>query len=464
MTDTPATTPTSGAARPQPHYAARRMLVSTIAITLIVAVGLVGWRFFGGGSDSSTSSADSWERIALVDRTTGAVTTVDASGEVDHEFVGFGRANVVHADGSRAALVGNAQIVIIDTDDPGADPVMIPFARGDTVTPVPTTVSLHLLVGSPTGGNVLIVDVAGGTVIDVFAAADPVEPLVFTETVRWSADGSAFAVADAANFQTILVQPGVPGALFLPDQPVAVGDELVATSETVGLQVDVALVDHERRDQAKVRSEIPAGAVMVDDELVMVSVDGEMYRIESGNETADSIGTIAVPSGDRVQWVRPSLDQRRLVVAGDTFEAVVDLDGGTVFTTSFPAAVEISPPDPNWTCLPIGGGDSFHSLISLDSGEQLADLTGLEVSGTSSDGCTVIGERTGISEVVTGDGSVRLGQLRDAHLGPDGRTVVWTTTTGRTELVTIDDDFELSDPIDLGAVAASNLAVAFLTD
>ena len=86
------------------------------------------------------------------------------------------------------------------------------------------------------------------------------------------------------------------------------------------------------------------------------------------------------------------------------------------------------------------------------------------MTGTSSDGCTVIGERAGISEVVSGDGSVRLGQLRDATLGPDGRTVVWTTTTGRTELVTIDDDFELADPIDISAAAGSNLAVAFLDD
>jgi len=440
------------------------MLVTTIALAVLAAAGLVGWRVVKGGSGSSRSAAGSWDRIALVDRTTGAITTIDDSGQVEATIVGSGRATDVHAYAAQIAMIGIDRITIVDTHDPTAEPTLIPFERGNTVTPVSTSGSSYLVVGNPTGGNVLIVDVGTGNVIDVFAAADPVQPLIFPETLRWAADGSAFAAADAANFQTILVQPGVATAIFLPDQPVAVGDELVATSETVGLQVDIALVDHERRDRAKVRSEIPAGAIMIDDQLVMVSVDGGVYRLEAGAETADKIGTIAVPSGDRIGLVRPALDQARIVVAGDTFEAVIDLDGNTVFTTSFAATVGVAAPDPAWTCLAVGGGASFHSLISLESGEQLADLTGLVVTGTSSDGCTVIGERAGATEVVAGEGSIRLGLLRAATLGPDGRTVVRTTTTGTTELVGIDDDFALTEAIDLSDIAPSNLAVAFLTD
>jgi len=463
MTDAAAAaTPTGGAPRANPNYAARRMLVTTIVITAIVAVALVGWQAAKGDSGSPTSTTDNWDQIALIDRTTGGVTTVDENGQITSEIAGFGRAFGVHSFDSRMALVGFDQIVILDTRDSSANPVIIPFDRGSTVTPAATTGSLHLVVGKPTGGNVLIVDIGDGSLLDVFAAADPIKPLVFAETVRWAADGSAFAVADAANFQTILVQPGVAGATFLPDQPVAVGDELVATSRTVGLQADIALVDLERRNQALVPSEIPAGGIMIDDQLVIISVDGGMYRIKRGDKTANQVGTIAVPAGDRIRLVLPSLDHQRLVVAGDTFEAVIDLEGGTVFTTSFATFVEAAPPLAGWACLPVGGGDAFHSLISLESGEQLADLNGLAVTGASSDGCTVIGERAGVSEVVSGDGSVRLGQLRDAALSPDGRAVVWTTTTGRTELVTIEDDFGLTDPIDLSHAAASNLAVAFL--
>jgi hypothetical protein len=443
------------------------MLVTTIVIAVIFAVALLGWRATGGGSESSTSSAGTWEQIALVNRTTGAVTTVDDEGKIINEIEGAGRTVAVHTLGSRIALVGTNQVAIIDTRAPEAEAVIVEFDRGSTITAVPTSdddsESLHLVIGKPTGGNVQVIDVGDGSVIDVFAAAAPVTPLIFAETVRWASDGSAFAMADAANFQTILVQPGEDGAVFLPDQPIAVGDKLVATGRTVGLQADVALVDHDRRNQALVPSEIPAGGVMVDDRLLMVSVDGGVYRVERGDELPERIGAIAVPGGDQVAWVRPSLNHRRLVVAGETFQSVVGVDGDTIFTTSFSAAIDVARPHPDWACLPIGGEDNFHSLISLETGELLADLTGLEVTGTSSDGCTVVGERDGVSELVDRVGSVRLGQLRDAELGPDGRTVVWTTTTGRSELIAVDDALTLADPVDLSHASPSSLIVAFLT-
>ena len=438
------------------------MLVTTIAITVVVALGLVGWRVVKGDSGTSSSAPGDWDQIALVDRTTGGVTTIDESGDVVAEIVGFGRATEAHTIGSRIALVGNDQVVIVDVEQPAAEPVLIPIDRGSTVTSVPTTNSLHLIIGDPSGGNVLIVDLADGSMIDVGASAEQARPLMFAETARWAADGSAFAVADAANFQTIIVQPGIPGATFLPDQPVAVGDELVATSQTVGLQADISLVDLQRRNRAIVPSEIPAGGVMTDDRLVTVSIDGGVFRVEDGDEMATPLGSLAVPAGNRVHWVRPTFDGERLVVAGDAFEAVIGLDGGTLFTTSFTAPLEIPAPHPAWSCLAIGGEDTYHSLISLDTGEQLIDLTGLAVTGASSDGCTVIGERAGVTEVATVDGTVRLGQVRSATLGPDGSTVVWTTTTGRTELLTIDDDLGLTDPIDLSQAAPSNLAVVFL--
>ena len=438
------------------------MLVTTIAITVIVAAGLLGWRAVKGDSGSSNSSVATWDEIALVDRTTGAVTTVDDSGEVVAEFVGFGRVTEVHPFGDRLALEGTEQVVIVDTSGASIEPIVIGFERGNTVTPVRTSESLHLVIGRPSGGNVVIVDVADGTAFDVAAAADQTNPLMFAETVRWAGDGSSFAVADAAHFQTIIVRPGTPGAVFLPDQPVAVGDQLVATSQTVGLQADIALVDLQRRTQAIVPSEIPAGGVMIGDRLVMVSVEGGVFRVERGDEAATQLGTIAVPAGNRVRWVLPTLDRTRLVVGGDAFQAVIDLDGDTVFTTSFASQVDIDLPEPDWSCLAIGGGDAYHSLIALESGEQLTDLTGLIVTGASSDGCTVIGERAGVTEVVNAEGTVRLGQVRGASLGPEGRTVVSTNSTGGTELLTIDDDLQIGDTIDLAHAAAANLAVAFV--
>ena len=64
--------------------------------------------------------------------------------------------------------------------------------------------------------------------------------------------------------------------------------------------------------------------------------------------------------------------------------------------------------------------------------------------------------------IVTIDGTVPLGRVRAAALDPDGRTVVRTTVTGTTEILRIDDDLVVGEPVDLSTVAPSNPIVAFL--
>ncbi|MDJ0771499.1 MAG: hypothetical protein QNJ12_22120 [Ilumatobacter sp.] len=444
------------------------MLVSTIGITAIVAVGIVGWRVVRGDGSEDPGRAGDWDQIALVNRSSGDTTFLDEDGQLVDQTVGSGRVMDVHVRDERLALVGPDRIVLNGVD--AAEPTIVPIARNSSVSEVKTIDTFHLVIGDPSGGNVVVLDAATGETIDVGATAGQANPLMFAETMRHSTDGTTFAVADAANFQTILVRPGVIEPAFFPDQPIAVGTELIATSQVVGAEADVTLYDFERDNKATGTIEIPAGGVMVDDVLTLVSIDGAVYRLGSGDDEAERIGVVAVPAGETVSSVRPTFDGQRLVVAGAVFEAVIDLDGTTVFTTTFTTPVAVDEPAVDWTCLPVGGASAgsgsaaagFHSIISLETGEQLADLTGLSVTRVASDGCTVIGERAGVIEVVGVGGGVTLGSLRTAALGPDGRTVVQQTTAGATELVSIDDEFELGEPIDLSEHAALNLTVAFL--
>ena len=166
------------------------MLATTIAITSVFAIGLAAWQAFNGESAIPTVAAGSWGRIALIDRTTGSVTTVDSEGDVVDEFDGLGRVAELHSFGLRLALVGANRLVILDTGRPDADPITIPFDRGSTVTPVRATGSDHLIIGKPSGGNIVIVNVSDGSVIDVGLAAGQAKPLMFAETVRWADDGS----------------------------------------------------------------------------------------------------------------------------------------------------------------------------------------------------------------------------------------------------------------------------------
>lgn len=465
MSETPTPTPTDGTTRSTtpPNYAARRMLVTTVAIMAIVAFAVIGYTVVRGDDDSTGGGGGSWDEIALVDRVSGDVVVVDGDGDVVNTIEGLGRVTDVYAIGSRTALVGATQIVL----DGDGEQTVVEIDRTDTVTPIRTPGTLHLVVGDANGGDVAIVDVITGEQLNVGELAEQAEPqifsnaLLFAETLRWSADATSFAVADASSFQTIVVQSGSTEVAFFGSQPVALSGDRVVTSQTIGGQADIELLDYERDSKARVPTPIPAGGVMVDDDLLMVSIDGGVYRITGGSTEAERLGQVAVPSGGTVASVRPTFDGERLVVTGPAFEAVIDLEGRTIFTTTFTAPIDTVTPHPDWTCLPVGGDGSYHSLVALESGDQLADLSGVDVVGTSADGCIVLGERAGITELITADGTVSLGRVRSAALGPDGRTVVRTTTTGTTEIIRVDDDLEPGDPVELTA-SPLNPVVAFL--
>ena len=244
------------------------MLATTIAITAIIAAALVAWRFVSGESSGTVGERANWDQIALIDRATGAIDRIDAAGQPIGSAIGLGRVAEVHTDRERMALVGSDRIVLAAPD---AESVTIPIDRNSIVSPLRTDERLYLAVGQATGGNVLIVDASTGDVLDIGALAQQPSPRLFIETLSWSSDASAFAIGDANNFQTIVVRPGSTEAIFLPDQPVAITDNLVATSQVVGQQADVALLDFDRKNQAFVPTGIPAGGVFNGDQLVMVA-------------------------------------------------------------------------------------------------------------------------------------------------------------------------------------------------
>ena len=443
----------------RPNYAARRMLASAVVITIIVAVGLVGWRVAGGGDGDPSFGTDSWNQLALVDTSTGEITVLTDDGTLIKTLPGNGRVTKTFAQNDRFVLVGTDQIALFTDDD---TPALIPIDRGDVVEQLDITSKIVLVVGRKNGGDIRIVDVDTGDVTDIGAQAGQADPLMFLETIVFDTDGTVFAAADASQFQTIVVSPGTDTPTFYPDAPLAISDQIVVTRQVVGQRADIGLYDTSGNNLTIAQADIPVGGVVVGDKLVMVSQGGEVFRVGRGDREPVRLGDPATPPDTSVRWVRPTMDGQRLVVFGDVFETVVALDGSSVFTTTFTSPVDAPMPDPAWACLPVGGGKSFHSLIALDSGDQLADLSGVEVIDTSSNGCTLLAKRAGVTEVISAEGVVALGRLRSAALSPDGRSVVMRGTDGSVDLVTINADLTLDDPIDLDASAPSNLAVLFL--
>ena len=445
------------------------MLVGTGIVTVLFAAAVVGWRWFGGGESSLDRERVGWEAVALVDRGTGDVTYVDADGEMIAESSDHGRTGSLYAGDGVLALANSRTLTVLPEPGDDADPVVIDLPASADIATVRTDGATFLATGAPTGGDVSLVDLTNRSVVDIAELAlpsSPIDPKMFLATLRTNDDGSMFAIADAANFQTIVVRPDGDEPVFLADQPIAVGDDLIATSQTVGLQADVSIVALDRTTMATVPTDIPAGSIGVlhDDRLTMVAVGGEVYRIESGNDTAERLGAVAVPAGAAIEWVAPTGGGERLAVGGATFVAVVDLDGRTLFTTTFSAAVDPTPPEPTWTCFPVGGPGGYHSIIDLESGEQLADLAALDgVAGVSADGCRVLGHVSADAVLIGPDGTADIGDSDRIVLGPDGATIV-RVLDGRIDLLVVADDLDVGDPINLTSFGEPDDLIAFVPE
>jgi hypothetical protein len=445
-----------------PNYAARRMLVGTIGITAIVAAGVLGWQLTRPDRDTAEHPTAAWNTVGLIDRATGNVVTLDTEGNVAGRQTGAGRVTAAYSSGARVALVGATSIAFSAAN--GAVPTTITIERGSQVTPLATAGALGwLAIGQAAGGSVVLADVRSGLAIDVGALAAQSSPRLYAETIRHDAEGTVFAVADAANFQTIVVTAAADRALFFPDVPVAVAPGFVVTSQVVGQQSDVTLYDLTRKPLATVPVGLPAGGVIDTErkQVTLVDIEGVMTRFGEGDDVADPVGAVALPAGATIRLVQ-SLDAgKRLALIGDTFQALVDLDGVTLASAGFSDPVDLPSIAPDWACLPLGGGDTYTSIVSIESGEVLADLTGLQVTGITTDGCTVIGKRGQDTELVSEAGTVSLGPTRMAALAPDGTAVVRHTTSGSLELVPIEDG-EAGDPVDMSAASPPNPLIAFL--
>src|SRR5262245_52777987 len=136
--------------RQPPNYAARRMLVSTISVALVVAAGVLIWRVTRDGSAEAKPEAGEWNEVVFVDRADGAVTTVGRDGSEGSTLPSTSRSLDAQVEGARVALVEPSQIVLTDLGDDSPD--IIPIESDSVVTRLPIADSLWLVVSKATGG------------------------------------------------------------------------------------------------------------------------------------------------------------------------------------------------------------------------------------------------------------------------------------------------------------------------
>ena len=259
---------------------------------------------------------------------------LDKGGEEITTIRGTGRVDSVHASGDRLALVGATQIALVGID--GDEPIVIPIEQGSTVDRVATSGSFTLIIAPATAGNVTLIDAHDGTQLDVGELAEQTDPMLLADSIRANTDGTAFAIGDGRNFQTVVVRFGDDEATFFPDVPMAIADDLVVTSQTVGRSAEIGFFAADGERRASIASqERPIGGLIDGDRFVFVSETGAIFAATSDDDAPRRLGVIALPNGDTVRSVWPALDGRRLVAAGSGFLAIVDLDGTPLFQTTF---------------------------------------------------------------------------------------------------------------------------------
>jgi hypothetical protein len=377
----------------------------------------------------------------------------------------------VHSAGSRLALVQADAVTLLDVaaTEPAA-PVSIeldPQAR--SVTRLDTTRDRMLLAaGNRTrGGTVRVIDGDSGTDHDLAEFGGLADPLMFTGTLRVDPLGTTVAVADARTGQTVVLRgldgSDDPTSENYADQPLALSDRVVATSQVVGGRADVSVHARGMPSATSIATGIPAGGAIIDGALVAVTTDGSVIGVRVGDRQVRQLGTLELPDGATVTRVHLAAHGTRLVVYAGSYVAVLDTGGKVIVATELDAAAESLPPAWEWACLPVALGTTAARVIALDDGAELAPLRNVTVTGTSADGCTVIGTRGTATVVVTAGGTANLGRTHDATLSPDGRLVVRRLTDGTTALVALDADLQPGEPVDISAAAPSPaVTVAFV--
>jgi hypothetical protein len=382
-----------------------------------------------------------WNAIVEVDRGSGLVTIVDTDGREIDTVSAAGRVTAIDSRGAQLALAGPGSLTLVDATRGRS--VAVELERGWTTRALTDTDAL-VLVSAPTNtGALLLIDGGTGRQIDVARVADQRSPLLLADSIRSDPTGRSFAIGDGRNFQTIVVGfDAIDGidddVVFFPGVPLAISDDLVVTSATVGQSAELGLFDRDGSRREAITSDRPIGGVIDGDRFVYVTSNGRVLSAERGQPS--EIGVIPIPGSDDVREVAAVANGQRMLVTGERFTAVVALDGELLHQSNRPVGQEPPIPNYSWRCAPVLN-NSVVSIIDLSDGSTVGETRLTDPApGTgepgfdavSADGCAVaIGDRiisaTGTTTVV--------GDLRSIALAPDGTAAVVSTRSGTAGLI-----------------------------
>lgn len=429
-----------------PNYLVRRAVVVAAVVAVIAVTAVVVGSLIGGSDDepiSGTASAE-WNRIVLLDRATGRVTTTDELGErgteIDTDVNSVTAAEVV---GSTAVLASETATAVVELRSASVTPYEV---GTDSIT-TPTGSTLALIVAAPGARRGLLVHGPSGEAIDTdefTAVAGAV--FEFAES-RTDTSGRHILVTDSGNFQSVLFSFDRDEPSFFAGLALAVDAKTVVTTQNVGDEATVSIFDHAGELVASGRTPSVRAGMITGDGIRLVTVDGEIVTMnfDGDTETTGQLDLGTIESGQ----VMPTGD--RLVVTGSTGTAVIDDAGSVVAVAPDSSTVQGSGTVAGSTCISLirasTSGPDEALVIDARSGSTVAEAQAASDEILSSaDGCTVGVALPAGYDIINPDGVDSVGDDVLVALSPDG--VATVVERDRRVLLTRLDDTD-TDPVDL---------------
>ncbi|KAA1425719.1 hypothetical protein [Nocardioides antri] len=413
-------------------------IVLIVVLALVAVAAVVGVLLTRGGDDGAD-----WNAFAGIDAETGELVVYDDGGE-EVDRINPGVEGPLRAEG-RGSFVAVSAEDAVSVVDVGEGEVVWSDQVDGSARWIPGTSAPLLLIGSPEGGELRLVDARSGTDLYLGDDAGLEGPLLVAERAAASSDGSTVVVADEHESVTVVVDVGEGEARSVAGRVVAVTDKGLVTT---GTEDDAAVArffnrDGEERGIAPLPDDV-AGALLMVDETSVVGVvvgedESEAFRVSADDdepEILDDLGltgvarTVPFPSSGRIVV---STDEGGAVLLDADGETVAELDGRYL-----PASGATGDPE----CVTLADGDEV-VVHDLGSGDEIArgSLPGPGQLLTSVDGCAA-----GAPGLALGrDGAVDVPEDAIVHVSPDGKAAL--VYGGGVELVDLTDPD--AEPVDL---------------
>jgi len=410
-----------------PNYLFRQAIAVGGVVAVIATAAIVIGRLIGDDSSTSGSGAirEEWNRVVLVDERTGLTTITDTVGEEQAKIT------------TDVRLVSDSEVVdstmmatspsgatIVDLNDESVETFEFETSTDGVIRPSGS--ALTLIASNASAGRGVMVHGPTHDQLDTEALASSAGARYDFTLTRSDPSGRHSLVTDSGNFQSVLFSFGRDTASFFPGLALAVDESFVVTTQNVGSDATVSVFDHDGDLVTSGRTSSVRAAMIVDDGVILVTVEGEIRRLSRASGDSELSDTLDIGTVD-VGHVATSGD--RLIVVGSAGTAIVDDSGkirGEYADTSLnDAGLDRFAPRRS-TCLVLRRTSPNEVvLVDMSDGSTIAESPVSNELLATADGCTVVAQTIDGYDIISSGGVLSADSSGDlVAFAPDGKAIV----------------------------------------